>query len=203
MGKPKIEVFEAFRKRYFELTKSFGKEQYLVPYLMSSHPGSRLVDAVELAVYLKTWGYAPEQVQDFYPTPGTASTVMYYTGLDPLTMKPVYCAVDYEEKKMQRALLQWSKPDNADIVRAALRKCHREDLIGFGPECLVKPERSGGANFRDNRRADVQSRTGRQGAKKDTYQKGASGHSGKAGGKPFSSDKKRSGDNNFKKRRPN
>lgn len=144
MGKPSIEVFEAFKKRYFELTKSFGKEQYLVPYLMSSHPGSRLSDAVELATYLKTWGYAPEQVQDFYPTPGTASTVMYYTGIDPLTMKPVYCAVDYEEKRMQRALLQWSRPENADLVRAALKKCHREDLIGYGPECLVKPQNSNG-----------------------------------------------------------
>ena len=140
MGKPNIEVFEAFKKRYFELTKSFGKEQYLVPYLMSSHPGSRLSDAVELACYLKTWGYAPEQVQDFYPTPGTASTVMYYTGIDPLTMKPVYCTHDYEEKRMQRALLQWSRPDNAPLVRKALRQCHREDLIGYGPECLVKPE---------------------------------------------------------------
>ena len=140
MGKPPIEVFEKFRKRYFELTKSFGKEQYLVPYLMSSHPGSRLVDAVELAVYLKTWGYSPEQVQDYYPTPGTASTVMYYTGLDPLTMKPVYCAHDYEEKHMQRALLQWSRPENAPIVRKALRLCGREDLIGYGPECLVRPE---------------------------------------------------------------
>ncbi len=141
MGKPNIEVFESFKKRYFELTKSIGKEQYLVPYLMSSHPGSRLEDAVELACYLKTWGYAPEQVQDFYPTPGTASTVMYYTGIDPLTMKPVWCAVDYHDKKLQRALLQWSKPENAPLVREALKKCHREDLIGFTKECLVKPER--------------------------------------------------------------
>ncbi len=141
MGKPSVESFEAFKKRYFELTKSFGKEQYLVPYLMSSHPGSRLEDAVELALYLKKWGYSPEQVQDFYPTPGTASTVMYYTGYDPLTMKPVYCARDYEEKQMQRALLQASRPENAAIVRKALKKCGREDLIGFGAERLVKPER--------------------------------------------------------------
>ncbi len=141
MGKPAIESFEAFKKRYFELTKSFGKEQYLVPYLMSSHPGSRMSDAVELALYLKKWGYAPEQVQDFYPTPGTASTVMYYTGLDPLTMKAVYCAKDYEEKQMQRALLQFNRPENAPMVRKALKKCGREDLIGFGKECLVKPER--------------------------------------------------------------
>ena len=133
MGKPPIEVFERFKRRFFELTKSIGKEQYLVPYLMSSHPGSRLYDAVELAVYLKKWGYSPEQVQDFYPTPGTASTVMYYTGIDPLTMKPVYCAHDYEEKRMQRALLQYSRPDNAELVRRALELCHRTDLIGYGP----------------------------------------------------------------------
>ena len=143
MGKPPIEVFEAFKKRYFELTKSFGKEQYLVPYLMSSHPGSRLSDAVELAVYLKKWGYAPEQVQDFYPTPGTASTVMFYTGYDPLTMKPVYCARDYEEKRLQRALLQFNRPENAPLVREALRKCGRTELIGYGPDCLVRPERTG------------------------------------------------------------
>ncbi len=142
MGKPAVESFEAFKKRYFELTKSFGKEQYLVPYLMSSHPGSRMEDAVELALYLKKWGYAPEQVQDFYPTPGTASTVMYYTGIDPLTMKSVYCVRDWEEKQMQRALLQYNRPENAPTVRRALIKCGREDLIGYGESCLVKPERA-------------------------------------------------------------
>ncbi len=141
MGKPAVESFEAFKKRYFELTKSFGKEQYIVPYLMSSHPGSRMEDAVELALYLKKWGYAPEQVQDFYPTPGTASTVMYYTGIDPLTMKNVYCVRDYKEKQMQRALLQFNRPENANMVREALKKCGREDLIGYGEGCLVKPER--------------------------------------------------------------
>ncbi len=143
MGKPSVESFEAFKKRYFELTKSFGKEQYLVPYLMSSHPGSRLSDAVELALYLKKWGYAPEQVQDFYPTPGTASTVMYYTGINPLTMKSVYSVQDYEEKRMQRALLQFNRPENAEEVRRALIKCGREDLIGYGKDCLVKPRRDG------------------------------------------------------------
>lgn len=144
MGKPAVESFEAFKKRYFELTKSFGKEQYIVPYLMSSHPGSRMEDAVELALYLKRWGYAPEQVQDFYPTPGTASTVMYYTGIDPLTMKSVYCVRDYKEKQMQRALLQFNRPENANMVREALGRCGREDLIGYGEGCLVKPERGGG-----------------------------------------------------------
>jgi len=116
-----------------------GKEQYLVPYLMSSHPGSRLSDAVNLAEYLKKIGCSPEQVQDYYPTPGTASTVMFYTGLDPLTMKEVYCESDYHGKAMQRALLQFNRPENADIVREALHKCGREDLIGNAPNCLVRP----------------------------------------------------------------
>ncbi len=142
MGKPAIEVYERFRKRFFELTKSFDLEQYLVPYLMSSHPGSRLEDAVSLALYLKSIGMKPEQVQDFYPTPGTASTVMFYTGIDPITNKKVYVASDFEEKRMQRALLQYTKPENADLVRRALIKCGREDLIGYSPECLVKPERN-------------------------------------------------------------
>ncbi len=141
MGKPNFSVYEKFRNRFFELTKSIGKEQYLVPYLMSSHPGSTLSDAVELAVYLKKSGYSPEQVQDFYPTPGTASTVMYYTGIDPFTNKKVYVAREYEEKKMQRALLQWNKKENHDIVRAALIKCGRSDLIGFGEKFLVPPDR--------------------------------------------------------------
>lgn len=142
MGKPDFSVYEKFRKRYFELTKSFGKEQYLVPYLMSSHPGSTLADALELALCLKRDGYAPEQVQDYYPTPGTASTVMFYTGINPLDMKPVYVATDYHEKQLQRALLQYNRPQNAPLVREALTKLHREDLIGFGPDCLVRPEQS-------------------------------------------------------------
>ena len=168
MGKPAVESFEAFKKRYFELTKSFGKEQYLVPYLMSSHPGSRMEDAVELALYLKKWGYAPEQVQDFYPTPGTASTVMYYTGIDPLTMKSVYCVRDWEEKQMQRALLQFNRPENAPLVRRALKKCGREDLIGYGEGCLVKPERGGlsSAGIRDKRGAKDSRRDGHKDIKK-------------------------------------
>ncbi|MBE6595070.1 MAG: YgiQ family radical SAM protein [Ruminococcaceae bacterium] len=141
MGKPEFSVYQRFRRRYFELTKSMGKEQYLVPYLMSSHPGSTLADAVELAECLKRDHYAPEQVQDYYPTPGTASTVMYYTGIDPLTMKPVFVPDDYRDKQLQRALLQFNRPQNAPLVREALRKAGREDLIGFGAECLVRPER--------------------------------------------------------------
>lgn len=154
MGKPNFNVYEKFRKRYFELTKSFGKEQYLVPYLMSSHPGSTLEDALELALCLKRDGYAPEQVQDYYPTPGTASTVMFYTGINPLTMKKVYVATDYREKQLQRALLQYNRPQNASLVREALTKLGREDLIGFGAECLVKPEKAQSAvkkSVKDNK----------------------------------------------------
>lgn len=139
MGKPSFKVYEKFKDRYFELTKSFGMEQYLVPYLMSSHPGSTLSDAVKLAEYIKRWNYNPEQVQDYYPTPGTASTVMFYTGLDPFTMKSVYVPKSADEKRMQRALLQCADPKNADLVRTALKKCHREDLIGYDKKCLVKP----------------------------------------------------------------
>ena len=143
LGKPPFEVYERFRKKYFELSAACGKEQYLVPYLMSSHPGSTLNDAIELALCLKRDHYAPEQVQDYYPTPGTASTVMFYTGIDPLTMKKVYVATDYHEKQLQRALLQFNRPQNADLVREALTKAGREDLIGYGPECLVRPTGDG------------------------------------------------------------
>ena len=138
MGKPPIEVYEKFRKKYFALCENAGLEQYLVPYLMSSHPGATMNDAVEMALWLKKWGYMPEQVQDFYPTPGTISTVMYYTGIHPMTGKPVYVSTDYREKMLQRALLQYSKPDNANLVREALRKAGREDLIGSSPDCLVR-----------------------------------------------------------------
>ena len=140
MGKPEFGVYERFREKYFRLTKEIGKEQYLVPYLMSSHPGSTLKDALELALCLKRDKYAPEQVQDYYPTPGTASTVMFKTGINPLTMKRVYVATDYHEKQLQRALLQYNKPENAPLVREALVKLGREDLIGFDEKCLVRPE---------------------------------------------------------------
>ncbi len=139
MGKPDFSVYRDFRKKYFELSEACGKEQYLVPYLMSSHPGSTLNDAISLALCLKRDHYAPEQVQDYYPTPGTASTVMFYTGINPMDMKPVYVATDYHEKQLQRALLQYNRPQNHDMVREALRKAGREDLIGYGPDCLVPP----------------------------------------------------------------
>ena len=139
MGKPPFAVYEGFREKFFAITKSIGKEQYLVPYLMSSHPGSTIEDAIELALCLKKNNYAPEQVQDYYPTPGTASTVMYYTRIDPLTMKNVYVATDYHEKQLQRALLQYNRPQNAALVREALTRAGRTDLIGYGKECLVRP----------------------------------------------------------------
>ena len=138
MGKPSVEVFERFKKKYFKLCEEAGLEQYLVPYLMSSHPGATLNDAVEMALWLKKWGYSPEQVQDFYPTPGTISTVMYYTGIHPMTGKSVYVTTDYHEKQLQRALLQFSKPENANLVREALKRAGREDLIGNTDGCLVR-----------------------------------------------------------------
>lgn len=140
MGKPHIEVYEEFEKRFYKYTKECGKEQYLVPYLMSSHPGCTVKEAVELAVFLKKHGIRPEQVQDFYPTPGTISTAMYYTGLDPYTMQPVYVPRSPEEKQMQRALLQYYKKENKPIVAAALIKAGRRDLIGYGKDCLITPD---------------------------------------------------------------
>jgi uncharacterized radical SAM protein YgiQ len=140
MGKPHIESYMKFAKRFYELTKKAGKEQYLVPYLMSSHPGSGLKEAVELALFLKRNNIKPEQVQDFYPTPGTISTCMFYTGMSPITMKPVYVPDSPEEKAAQRALLQYFKPQNQKIVRETLKKIGRNDLIGFKEGCLVKPE---------------------------------------------------------------
>ena len=141
MGKPSFSVYEQFRERYARINQKLGRKQYLVPYLMSSHPGATLDDAILLAEYLNRVGYMPEQVQDFYPTPGTLSTAMYYTEIDPRTMKPVYVAKTAEEKAMQRALLQWRRPDKRPIVLAALKKAGREDLIGFGKECLIRPAR--------------------------------------------------------------
>lgn len=148
MGKPHIEAYIEFSKKYFQLSDDAGKEQYLVPYLMSSHPGSTIKDAVELAVFLKKKHIRPEQVQDFYPTPGTISTCMFYTGLDPYTMEEVYVAKSPEEKAMQRALLQYYDPSNAALVKKALHIAGREDLIGYGEKCLVKPSKP--ANRQNN-----------------------------------------------------
>ncbi len=139
MGKPRREVYDKFVDKYYKINKALGKEQYLVPYLMSSHPGSDLNAAIEMAEYLRDIRYYPEQVQDFYPTPGTLSTCMFYTGLDPRNMKPVYVPKDRNEKAMQRALLQFKNPKNYELVKKALLLAGRKDLIGFGPKALIKP----------------------------------------------------------------
>ncbi|HOV25013.1 MAG TPA: YgiQ family radical SAM protein [Pseudobacteroides sp.] len=143
MGKPGRKVYDKFTKKFYDINKRINKEQYLVPYFISSHPGSDLKAAIELAEYLRDLGYNPEQVQDFYPTPGTLSTCMYYTGLDPRDMKPVYVPKSPKEKAMQRALLQFRKPQNYDLVYEALKKSGRDDLIGFGKNCLIRPRRVG------------------------------------------------------------
>ena len=139
MGKPSNDVYESFLKRYQRINKKTGKEQFVVPYLMSSHPGSTMKEAIELAEYIRDLGYMPEQVQDFYPTPSTLSTCMYYTGLDPATMDKVYTPVSQHEKAMQRALIQYRNPENYELVKEALIKNGRTDLIGFGPKCLIPP----------------------------------------------------------------
>ncbi len=147
MGKPRNAVYNRFVEKYRALNHLYGKNQYLVPYLMSSHPGSTMKEAVELAEYIRDMGYNPEQVQDFYPTPSTLSTVMYYTGLDPRTMEKVYVPTDPHEKAMQRALIQYRDPQNHYLVREALITAHREDLIGSSPKCLIRavPPRPGKA----------------------------------------------------------
>ncbi|MEW9123208.1 MAG: YgiQ family radical SAM protein [Thermotaleaceae bacterium] len=139
MGKPRKEIYDKFVDKYYKINRAIGKEQYLVPYLMSSHPGSDLKSAIEMAEYLRDIRYYPEQVQDFYPTPGTLSTCMFYTGLDPRTMKIVYVPRDRNEKAMQRALLQFKNPQNYNLVKRALLLANRKDLIGFGPKALIKP----------------------------------------------------------------
>lgn len=139
MGKPRHEVYEKFTKRYRNMNEACHQNQFLVPYLMSSHPGCAMEDAVELACYLHKLHYMPEQVQDFYPTPATVSTCMYYTGLDPRTMEPVYVEKNPHRKAMQRALMQYGRPENFELVKEALQLAGRTDLIGFGPDCLIRP----------------------------------------------------------------
>lgn len=141
MGKPQNSVYEKFIERYKRVNAKTGKQQYVVPYLMSSHPGSTLKEAVELAEYVRDIGYMPEQVQDFYPTPSTISTCMYYTGVDPRTMKPVYVPHNPHEKAMQKALMMYRKPENYDLVKEALIKAGRQDLIGFDKKCLIAPRK--------------------------------------------------------------
>jgi radical SAM superfamily enzyme YgiQ (UPF0313 family) len=158
MGKSGNRVYEQFRQKFEAANRKLGLKQYLIPYFIASHPFSGLNEAIELALYLKRTGFVPDQVQDFYPTPGTLSTAMYYTGLDPRTMEPIYVPRGERERKLQRALLQFDKRENWPLVREALVLAGREDLIGNGPECLIpgnkKPEasykkselRSGGGN---------------------------------------------------------
>ncbi|MGN1319029.1 MAG: YgiQ family radical SAM protein [Lachnospirales bacterium] len=147
MGKPSRQVYDKFTKKFYEINKKIGKEQYLVPYLMSSHPGSDLKAAVELAEYLRDLGYMPEQVQDFYPTPGTLSTCMFYTELDPRDMTKVYVPKTPHEKAMQRALIQYRLPRNYDLVMEALKKTGRTDLIGYDKNCLIRPKKSSSTNY--------------------------------------------------------
>lgn len=152
LGKPGKAVYERFVKKYYKINEQLGKKQFLVPYLMSSHPGSTLKEAIELAEYLRDLGYMPEQVQDFYPTPSTVSTVMYYTGIAPRNGKQVYVCRNPHEKAMQRALIQYRNPNNFDLVREALIKGGREDLIGFDKKCLIRPRKM--ANQNPGQRAD-------------------------------------------------
>ena len=170
MGKPKNQVYQQFVKEFAKMNRRLEKDQYLVPYLMSSHPGSSWKEAVELAEYCRDMGYMPEQVQDFYPTPSTLSTCMYYTGLDPRTMKPVYVPKNPHEKAMQRALIQYRNPANYDLVKEALLKAGRTDLIGFEKHCLIRPRKLSGektsvqrspGNSKDKKHTDRKS-TGRK-----------------------------------------
>ena len=169
MGKPENSVYEAFRARYKKVNDMVDKKQYIVPYLMSSHPGSTLKEAVELAEYIRDLGYMPEQVQDFYPTPSTLSTCMYYTGYDPRTMRKVYVPKNPHEKSMQRALIQYRNPDNYDLVVEALSKAKRTDLIGFGENCLVRPrkfksEKEDSAKKKEKSGSKTGQRNGRNGS---------------------------------------
>lgn len=187
MGKPHIEAYKKFQDKFYRITGKIGKEQYLVPYLMSSHPGSTLKEAVELALFLKSLKMRPEQVQDFYPTPGTISTCMFYTGLDPYTMKKVYVPRTAEEKGMQRALLQYFRPENRRKCIEALIKAGRTDLIGTSTNCLVRPDEQYNAYLRER--------------EKQKTQKGRSSHKGSHGynNRKGSDNKKWHGQNAIKK----
>ena len=182
MGKPQKAVYERFVRKYAKLNEQLGRKQFLVPYLMSSHPGSTLQEAIELAEYLRDLGYMPEQVQDFYPTPSTVSTVMYYTGIDPRDGKKVYVCRNPHEKAMQRALIQYRNPNNYELVREALRKGGREDLIGFDKKCLIRPRKT------ENRRpagaaADAKYRPGNASGKSGSARTGADARNSVRAGK--------------------
>lgn len=220
MNKPPHEQYERFLQKYDAMNKRLGKKQYVVPYLMSSHPGCTLSDAVELALYLKRIGHRPEQVQDFYPTPGTVSTCMYYTGIDPRTGERVYVPRSEHEKAMQRALIQYFLPKNRKLVREALRSLGREDLIGFGRDALVPPERTegtgrSGANERTSSpksgkkgasKAHGDTQNGRQAGRGNTKPKASNGRDGRAKaseGHDFGKKNRKPAKNGVDKRRRN
>ena len=187
MGKPSIETYERFREKYKQLNQKHGFKQFLVPYLMSSHPGCSLDDAVRLAEWLNKEGVQPEQVQDFYPTPGTLSTCMFYTGFDPRTMQPVFVPKRQEEKAMQRALMQWKRPEKRDMVLKALYKTGRTDLIGFEKHCLVRPNQSKRRpESGKGEKPEQRSASGRQsaGGKSQVIGKPQAASRPKTGGKP-------------------
>ncbi|MBO5209327.1 MAG: YgiQ family radical SAM protein [Lachnospiraceae bacterium] len=173
MGKPEKAVYEQFVRKYGKINEKLGKKQFLVPYLMSSHPGSTLKEAIELAEYLRDLGYMPEQVQDFYPTPSTVSTVMYYTGIDPRNGKPVYVCKNPHEKAMQRALIQYRNPNNYDLVYEALMKAGREDLIGFDKKCLIRPRKFKTSQPQDTRKKSDKSSRQQNNGKTNQKNKGS------------------------------
>lgn len=165
MGKPPVEVFDRFSREFKAMNEKVGKKQYIIPYFISGHPGSTMEEAVLLAEYLKAHRFVPDQVQDFYPTPGTRSTCMYHTGIDPLTGEEVYVPKG-EEKNLQRALLHFHKPENTPKVRKALGLAGRTDLIGFGPKCLVQPDRGGEAGRKKSSQGSGGKRPGKQGGRR-------------------------------------
>lgn len=183
MGKPAGKTYDEFRRKFFRITERLGKKQFIIPYLMSSHPGCKLEDAIMLAEYLRDINYQPEQVQDFYPTPGTLSTTMFYTGLDPLTMEEVYIPISKEEKAMQRALLQFKNPKNYNIVYDALVKAGREDLIGNGPKCLIRDKNSfGKGNNHSNHKSGGRKNRNENSGRRESEDKKRSSHSKKQRG---------------------
>ena len=175
MGKPENAVYEKFLAKYKKINEKLGLKQYVVPYLMSSHPGSTLKEAIELAEYLRDLGYMPEQVQDFYPTPSTISTCMYYTGLDPRDMKPVYVPKTPHEKAMQRALIQYRNPNNYELVYEALVKAGRKDLIGFGEKCLIRPRQLSSERDKNGRKTTGKKSTSEDGRIRDAVKKAKKG----------------------------
>lgn len=195
MGKPSREVYDRFLKKYENYNKRIGKQQYAVPYLMSSHPGSTLTDAVALAEYIRDLGYMPEQVQDFYPTPSTLSTVMYYTGLDPRDLKPVFVEKNPHGKALQRALIQYRDPQNYDLVKEALLKCNRADLIGYDKKCLIPPRR-----FKTKTEKEQEGRGRNNSAKKSSLKANSGKSSGvKTSGAKNGGERKSSLKANFRK----